>query len=488
MVARVWHKHPAIEQAGRGITVPTDSRALILSAEITKYFCNIVIASIARSLPVSTDSKDRFIPGTVHPQGDVVADNNKNEPAEQRVSLTRVWILIALFVYLLLVGVGIIGDGFKWISGGAEGAAKIFSFARNPVVGVILGTLATALVQSSSTVTSVIVGLVAGGMPVSIAVPMIMGANMGTTITNTIVSLGNFGERSMFNKSFQAATVHDFFNLYSIVIFLPIEMIFHPLERLAGVMADWFVGGTSASVSDLNVIGAITKPVAKFVVGSLQFMPTTIGALLAIAIGIGFVIASVLYLGKLLRSVMTGKAMEIVHDAVGGGPWRGIATGTVVTVLVQSSSTTTSLIVPLAGAGALTTRQVFPFTMGANIGTCITALLAATSVSGPTQVFALQIALVHLMYNVFGVLVFLYTPWLRELPVKSAKWLGDKVEVNRGWAFGYIGTVFFLMPGVVFAGEALLGEPQEDIVAAKEADGIVEEVQEEIEEAQLEIE
>lgn len=415
-------------------------------------------------------------------------NNNKNAVnPEPRISMARVWILIALFVYLLLVGVGIIGDGFKWISGGAEGAAKIFAFASNPIVGVILGTLATALVQSSSTVTSVIVGLVAGGMPVSIAVPMIMGANMGTTITNTIVSLGNFGERSMFNKSFQAATVHDFFNLYSILIFLPIEMIFHPLERLGGVMADWFVGDASASVSDFNIIGAATKPIAKFVVGQLQFLQTTIGALLAITIGIGLVIASVLYLGKLLRSVMTGKAMEIVQSAVGGGPLRGMATGTAVTVLVQSSSTTTSLIVPLAGAGVLTTRQVFPFTMGANVGTCITALLAATSVSGATQGFALQIALVHLLYNVVGVLVFLYTPWLRDLPVKSAELLGDKVEVNRGWAFGYIGTLFFLMPGFVFAGEAVFGNPQKNIVAAQQSEQN-QESQVELKEAKLELE
>ena len=403
------------------------------------------------------------------PEGSHI-NNNKTGAPPGPTGAIRTWVLIAAFVYLLLVGVGIIGDGFKWISGGAEGAERIFAFASNPIVSVILGTLATALVQSSSTVTSVIVALVAGGMPISIAVPMIMGANMGTTITNTIVSLGNIGQRSMFNKSFQAATVHDFFNLYSIAIFLPIEMMFHPLERLGGVMADWFVDGTNASVSDLNVIGAATKPVAKFVVDGLQILPTSIGAPLTIAIGISFVIASVLYLGKLLRAAMTGKAMSIVNGAVGGGPIRGIATGTVVTVLVQSSSTTTSLIVPLAGTGALTTRQVFPFTMGANIGTCITAMLAATAISGPTQVLALQIALVHLLYNVLGVLVFLYTPVLKDLPVKSAEWLGNKVEFNRGWAFGYIASVFFLMPGFVFAGEFVLGGgPRQDAPIADTA-------------------
>ena len=102
--------------------------------------------------------------------------------------------------------------------------------------------------------------------------------------------------------------------------------------------------------------------------------------------------------------------------------------------------------------------------MGANIGTCITALLAATAVSGANQVFALQIALVHLLYNVLGVLVFLYTPWLRELPVRSAEWLGNKTEEHRGWAFGYIGSIFFLMPGMVFAGELLLQQETQPLL------------------------
>ncbi len=421
-------------------------------------------------------SRWRTVDGTFTLPKCAVNDNDSKLETKTPLTLALTWISIALLVYLLLVGVSIIGDGFKWISGGAEGAARIFSFASNPVVGVILGTLATALVQSSSTVTSVIVGLVAGGVPVSVAVPMIMGANMGTTITNTIVSLGNLSERSTFNKSFQAATVHDFFNLYSIVIFLPIEMIFHPLEKLGGVMSQWFVGGADASVGDLNFIGAATKPISKAVVGALQGLPTTVGALLAIGIGIACVIGAVLYLGKLLQSVMTGKAMGFVHRAIGGGPIQGIATGTVVTVLVQSSSTTTSLVVPLAGAGVLNTRQVFPFTMGANIGACITALLAATAVSGPSQVFALQIALVHLFYNVFGVLVFLYTPWLNRLPVRSAVWLGDKTESNRGWAFGYIATVFFVMPGLVFSGEALFGDPDDVLADGAAAEQEVEKV------------
>ncbi len=361
------------------------------------------------------------------------------------------WLQVAAFIYLLLAGVSTIGAGFKWASGGAEGAEKIFAFATNPVVGVILGTLSTALVQSSSTVTSVIVGLVAGGVPVSIAVPMIMGANMGTTITNTIVALGDVKDGKTFNKAFRASTVHDSFNLYSIVIFLPIEAIFHPLERMGGALSNMLVGDFNASMKGINFIGALTKPPAEWIQGRLAGMSDTLGGIVMAAIGIGFIFMSVARLGKVLGAVMRGPAKQIVDKSFAAGPVVGILAGTMITVLVQSSSTTTSLVVPLAAAGVLSLRQVYPFTLGANIGTCITAVLAATAVSGVGAGVAMQIAMVHLLYNVFGVIVFAAVPFLYDLPVRSAEWLGNKTEKHRGWAFGYIGLVFFLLPGSVLA-------------------------------------
>lgn len=406
---------------------------------------------------------------------------------QSRLQVLTLWLGVVTLVYLLLVGVGVVGAGFKWISGGADGAQAIFAFASNPIAGVILGTLATALVQSSSTVTSVIVGLVAGGVPVSLAVPMIMGANMGTTITNTIVSLGNLRDSEAFKKSFQAATVHDFFNLFSIVIFLPIEMLFHPLEKMAGVAASWFAGSQSASISDANFIGAITKPVANWVIEIAATFPDTIGASLSIVAGVLMIMLSVIYLGKLLRRAMTGQAKGVLEKAVGRRPETGVLSGSVVTVLVQSSSTTTSLIVPLAGAGILSLKQVFPFTMGANIGTCITALLAATAVTGIYEVFALQIALVHLFYNVLGVLVFLYTPWLRLLPIRAATWLGQKSAEHRSWAFGYIFAVFFFLPGAVFGTQYLSGAGETDIINALDQES-AQRCQTEIEDCNIQIE
>lgn len=388
--------------------------------------------------------------------------------ASRGAAAWMLWVLVLLLVYVLVVAVDVIGRGFSAASGGAEGAERIFAFATNPILGVILGTLATALVQSSSTVSSVIVGLVAGGLPVGIAIPMIMGANMGTTITNTIVSLGNLRDGPAFNRSFGAATVHDFFNLLSIVIFLPIEMIFHPLERMAGALAEMFAGGGSASMADANVVRMVTRPAVNQIRDLFGAIPEPFGPLLMIAFGIALVIVSVLLLGKLLRQAMTGSSQRIFEAALGRGPLLAIAVGAVITILVQSSSTTTSLVVPLAGAGILTLMQVYPFTLGANVGTCVTALLAATAVSGAYEVFAIQIALVHLLYNTLAVAVIFLVPFLRDLPVKAATALANGAERSRWVVLAYVLGVFFVLPGTALFAQSMLGGPSPEVLKAEE--------------------
>lgn len=355
------------------------------------------------------------------------------------------WLAVAGLVYLLICAVGMIGGGFKAAAG--DQAKELFAFASNPFAGLVVGTVATALIQSSSTVTSIIVGLVAGGLPVEVAVPMVMGANIGTSITNTIVSLGHVREKSEFKRAFSAATVHDFFNLLSVVVFLPLEIAFGLLEGLGKMLAAPFYGGGSASMSGLNFIKAATAPVVDTAKGALLSLGDQIGGILLIVFGIGLIFLSIAYIGKLLKKLMVGKAKEIMHTAIGKGPVSGIFSGTLVTVLVQSSSTTTSLMVPLAGSGAFGLKQIYPFTLGANIGTCITALLAATAVTGNGEA-ALQIAFIHLTYNVLGVLLIFGLPFLRYLPVKAAEWLGATASENKMAALAYILCVFFIIPGV----------------------------------------
>ena len=271
---------------------------------------------------------------------------------------TLKWLAVAALIYLLIVAVGMIGSGFKAATG--DQAEELFLFATNPFLGLIVGTVATALIQSSSTVTSIIVGLVAGGLPVTLAVPMVMGANIGTTITNTLVSLGHIGDKAEFKRAFAAATVHDFFNLLSVVIFLPLEILFHPLERLGLFFAGLFVGGDSVSIKNFNIVKAATAPVVNLVKHGTEIFPSPFSGIVLIIIGIGLIFLSILYVGKLLKALMVGRAKQLLHTAIGRGPIAGIMSGTLVTVLVQSSSTTTSLMVPLAGTGVFGLREIYP--------------------------------------------------------------------------------------------------------------------------------
>ena len=168
-----------------------------------------------------------------------------------------------------------------------------------------------------------------------------------------------------------------------------------------------------------------------------------------IILGIALIFVVITYIGKLLKVLMVGRAKAILHAAVGRGPVSGIFSGTAITVLVQSSSTTTSLVVPMAGSGVFSLKQIYPFTLGANIGTCITALLAATAVDGGNAVFALQIALVHFAYNVIGVVVIFGLPFTRNIPIYAAEWLAGLAVKNKLYVAAYIGTVFFILPIVL---------------------------------------
>ena len=206
-----------------------------------------------------------------------------------------------------------------------------------------------------------------------------------------------------------------------------------------------YVGG-GFSLGGFNPLKAITKPVAEALKNTLAFLPDLwAGAIMAI-LGVGLIILSITFMGKTMKALMVGKAKDILHSSIGKGPVSGIASGTFITVLVQSSSTTTSLIVPLVGTNVLTHRDIYPFVLGANIGTCITALIAALAVTGANAGFALQIALVHLLYNVLGVLLIYGVKYLRELPILFSHQLSLKVADRKAWGLAYILGLFFVLP------------------------------------------
>lgn len=354
------------------------------------------------------------------------------------------WLAVALLVYLLLVAVGVISNGFKLAT--AEHALTLFEFASNPLIALIIGIVATASIQSSSTVTSVIVGLVAGGMPLNIAIPMIMGANIGTSLTSTLVSLGHVHNGIEFKRAFSAATVHDCFNFLAVLIILPIELLFQPLENLAGYFAAFFKSDSSMDISSFNLLDSSTKPLVGAIGWVFSNLPDFWDGILMILFGIFLILMVIRNIGKLLKRLMIGRSLEIMQKTVGRGPVSGIFAGSVITVMVQSSSTTTALIVPMAGTGIFSIQQVYPFTLGGNLGTTITAILASIAITGPAAVLAFQIALVHFFFNFFGILTIYSMPFLRDIPIYFSEKMATLAQKNKFFVLAYILGVFFVTP------------------------------------------
>ena len=347
-------------------------------------------------------------------------------------------------IYLLLAAVGAIGSGFKIAT--ASNAKELFAFATNPIIALVIGVVATALIQSSSTVTSIIVGMVAGGLPLSIAIPMVMGANIGTSLTSTIVSLGHVRSGDEFRRAFSAATVHDSFNILAVMVILPIELLFQPLQRMAQATAGMFVSDVNLSMKDVNFMKTLLSPASDVLSAAVSWLPGIWSGVALILIGVALILFVVTIIGKMLRKLMVGRAKEIMHAAVGRGPMSSLGSGAVITLAVQSSSTTTALIVPLAGSGVFSLRQVYPFVLGANVGTTITALLAATAISGPTAILALQIALIHLFFNLLAIVLIYGLPFLRGIPPLMAETLATLAQRNKLYVLAYILGVFFVLP------------------------------------------
>ncbi len=351
-------------------------------------------------------------------------------------------LLVVLFLFF--VSLELMGESFKLIGRGF--AENLLRTTANPFVGLFIGILATSLVQSSSTVTSMTVGIVAGGgLTVAGAIPIVLGANVGTSVTNTIVSLGHIARKDEFGRAMGAATVHDFFNLLAVALLFPLELMTGFLTKSSQGLTTALsnVGGAEM----LNFLDVFTAPVVNVLI-----LLMLNNGVIVLVVGILLLFLSLRFLVKLLRSLVLGRSERLINQFLFGPAPIALAFGILVTIMVQSSSITTSITVPLVGAGIVTVAQIFPFVLGANVGTTVTALLAALVLSGSGEAAghaALQVALAHLIFNCCGVLIFLPVQRIRHVPVRMAEWLGTLVVRNRAYAFGYITLIFFVLPLIV---------------------------------------
>lgn len=354
-------------------------------------------------------------------------------------------VLLLLFVFL--VGVKGLGDGFNLL--GKDLLDAFFRATSNPFVALMVGILGTTLVQSSSVSTSMTVALVAAPdnpLPIANAVPMIMGANIGTTVTNTIVSLGHIGRRAEFRRAFAVATCHDFFNFMTVAVLLPVELLTGYLRRTAEALST-LLGGIGGIEYESPLKGPLKAALAP-IKGGIEWTGATGGAAatLLIVVSILTIFAALWLLVRTMRSVVQDRVEVFITGFLGRSATLSFVVGVLVTVMVQSSSVTTSLLVPLAGAGILTLRQAFPVTLGANLGTTITALVASLAATGPNARAGIVIALVHLLFNATGTAMIYPVERIRELPLRAARRLALIAVGSRQWALWYVILIFYGLP------------------------------------------
>eukprot|EP00090_Calanus_glacialis_P001344 TRINITY_DN10955_c0_g1_i3.p1 TRINITY_DN10955_c0_g1~~TRINITY_DN10955_c0_g1_i3.p1 ORF type:complete len:539 (-),score=124.86 TRINITY_DN10955_c0_g1_i3:137-1753(-) len=405
-------------------------------------------------------------------------------------------------LYFFICSLSFLSDSFRLLGGKNLGALfKNSELLNNPVVGVMIGVLVTVLVQSSSTSTTIIVGLVAANVPVKTAIPMIMGSNIGTSVTNTIVSFTQMSDRNEFRRAFACATVHDMFNWLSVITLVTVEVCTGYLEKMTGAMVAT-LGDTKGSSKPPDFLKVLTKPFTKSIIqlnkkvlsgwarndpkyeNSTTVLKTGCGddstvcpflfanlgpeganigdsgsGIILLTVALIMLCGCLICLVKLLNSILGERVKEIIKNGVNKDipikylgwltEYLVMIVGAFLTIIVQSSSVFTSTLTPLAGAGLVSLERAYPLTLGSNIGTTTTSLLAALASKGHEKE-AIQIALVHLCFNITGILLFYPIPFMRW-PVPLAQKLGDITSQYRWFSVAYLLLMFFIFPAIIFA-------------------------------------
>ena len=373
---------------------------------------------------------------------------------------------------------------------------------------MLVGVLVTVLVQSSSTSTSIFITMVAAELlTVKQAISLIMGANIGTSVTSTIVALGQSGNRNEFRRAFAAATVHDMFNFLNVLVLLPLEVITGYLYALSKAIVD-STPGLQPGEKPPDILKKLTKPFTSKIIGIDKKLITKIAegkvdadddevgmikhifgdksysedgkddvliGWIVLAISLAILCICLYTIVYLLKSILKGHIALWLHKGVNGqvpdikcgetvtipmgwaAGYLAMAVGLGLTICVQSSSITTSALTPLVGIGVITIERMYPVVLGANIGTCITGVLAALAASADKLALTLQVAYSHLFFNLTGIFIW-YGIWpLRSIPINAAKFLGDTTAEYRWFALAYLAVCFFFVPAI-FMGFSLAGD------------------------------
>ena len=361
-------------------------------------------------------------------------------------------IFAVVALYLFLCAINVMGSGLKGVGKQSDWLEMIIAQGHNPLFALFGAVLVTSIVQSSSFTTSLIITLVAAGqMPIETAVFAVMGANIGTSVTGLIVSLGTMRIRRQFRRAYAAALLHAVPNILTVLILFPIEWITSALSKngmgiLANVAA--LIAGSlgfDEVTKPTNPIKVITKPVVSFLQSITEWFgggPSIASSVSLSILGLLLLFFALIFLVKNLKGAVLSRLEGLFSTVFFRNDFVAWLSGIFSTISVQSSSVTTSLMVPIVGAGAVKLKRAFPFMLGANIGTTVTGLIAA--LANPTSA-AVTVAIAHILFNCSDNLI--WYP-LRKIPIRISKAYSSLASRSKKWAFIFLAVVFVVIPAI----------------------------------------
>ncbi len=358
---------------------------------------------------------------------------------------TGIWVKIGRIVlaivvlFLFLVALELITIACHYL--GSDFTNGIISLTANPIVSLFIGLLATAIIQSSSTLTSGLVALVAANLlSLEAAIPMVLGANIGTSVTCMMVALGHLGTPKAFRRGFMTALSHVIFNILTAVLFFPLEQQWHILSGSSNYLAKHISNWGSIGTGWFAFYDSMVSPVANLLRSVVATQP-----FLILGIALILLFMCIYTLTAIFRFlVLDGKGGKWLASAL-DNPVFSLFSGAGITAVIHSSSVTTSVSVLLAATKKIAPKKLFPFILGANVGTTVTALMAAIGRSEA----ALAIALSHALFNILGILIFFPFEFIRNIPVHISRWLANICYKNPAFAFGFLVVLFYALPFLV---------------------------------------
>ncbi|MFC1454619.1 Na/Pi symporter [Candidatus Undinarchaeota archaeon] len=374
---------------------------------------------------------------------------------------SRLFKIFVIFLGIYLFVCALTGFKDSWVMlfaiGGEESMARrlIGGVVQNPFAALFAGILATSLIQSSSATVAITIAMVAaGGITISQSVPLIMGANIGTTVTSTIVSMAYAFRKAEFAKVVPATLVHDMFKFYNVAIFFVLELSFQFLSRIAASISSLMegmplVGGFLNGFPDfLDILTApVVNPMISVIINTLGETPSAalmLGVASFILLAYGLKIMS-----DAVRDLTEAQADHLLKKAF-KNPKRSLLVGFSLCWILQSSSVATSLVIPFVAAGVVKLKEVYHYAMGAALGTtCDAGQIISYLKFG---IIGLSVGLVHILLNFFGVIIFSFVPVLKDLPLTSAEKIGDFIVQSKRGAILFIFlvvSIFYILPLLV---------------------------------------